>query len=220
MNDNASKLLIAGISIALGWLLAQGTVFTRERLRRRLLKKTLLEELHLLDRRVTAVLTLYSDQIKIASIGGIHPQTMVPIETPIYQAYFAEAYLALTLAQRDSYISTHAQVAQINEGFEQARKFLRDLSPEAVEADESKAKLTAWMDFLKTEFMNAVRAQSHLHFHIQNPDNPELGEPTGEIAQSFGKRDHQGADAIEKLIADAEGKTLAELRVHMADRKI
>jgi len=220
MTDSETKLVIGGASVGLGWLLAQGTVVAKERLRRLALKKALFEELGLVDERVRGVLLHYSQQIKIAAIGGIHPESMVAIETPIYKAYFAEAYLALTPAQRSSYIATHAQIAQINEGFEQVRKFLRDLKAQETGNSTTLAKGAAWMDLLKAEYLNAARAQSHLQFHLKNPNNPDLGDPYGPIAQSFGKRDHQAADSIGELIAQAEGKTLAELRVHMADRHI
>lgn len=220
MSDQDWKVLLALLGTIAGWLLAQGSSAVRLLWRRRWLRRQLLLELEDIQAQLRQTLLHYESLIKIAAIGGIFPTGRVPIDTPIYDAFFTEAYAGLNRAQRVSYKTTHAQVRAVNDGFVRTNETLRSLDPRGVTKEELKKRGEDWMELLKAEYLNTTRAFTHVEFHLKNRAKPELGDPYGEIAQWFGRHDHKAADNISEFINFAEGKTLTELRVHMADRTI
>lgn len=220
MSDNDLKVLLALLGTIAGWLLAQGTSAVRLLWRRHWLRRHLLLELEDIKAELEQTLIYYEGLIKIAAIGGIFPQGRVPIEAPIYDAFFTEAYAGLNRAQRVSYKTTHAQIGAVNEGSERVNETLRALDPHGISEEELKRCGEKWMDLLKAQYLNTASAYAHVQFHLTHKARPELGDPYGKIAQSFGQADHKAADNIAEFIKFAQGKTLTELRVHMADRRI
>lgn len=220
MSDQDWKVLLALLGTIAGWLLAQESSAVRLLWRRRWLRRQLLLELEDIQAQLRQTLIHYEGLIKIAAIGGIFPVGRVPIDAPIYNAFFTEAYAGLNRAQRVSYKTTHAQIHAVNDGFERANETLRSLDPRGATKEELKKQTEDWMALLKAEYLNVARTYTHVEFHLMNRAKPELGDSYGEVAQWFGGHDHKAADNIAEFIKFAQGKTLAELRIHMADRRI
>lgn len=220
MSETDWKVVLALLGALVGWVLAQGAAAGKFWWRRRWLRKHLLLELEDLKEELGQTLLHYEGLIKVAAIGGILPAGRVPLEAPIYEAFFTEAYAGLNRAQRRSYKVTHAQIRAVNTGIEDVRNMLLELDPRGITKEELQKRGVDWMELVKGQYLNVARAYTHIQFHLMNVDMPDLGGPYGEVAQWFGRHDHKAADNVVEFVEFAQGKTLAELKVHMADRKI
>src|SRR5438876_8751746 len=98
-----SKVLVSLISVALGWLLAQGTAFAKDWWSARKLQLGLLTELQDIQDQLQRVLMIHGRQLQIYALKGIDPSASLPVQNMYFKQYFKEAFAHLNREQRISY---------------------------------------------------------------------------------------------------------------------
>ncbi|UJQ27772.1 hypothetical protein [Lysobacter gummosus] len=205
------KVLIALASIALGWLLAQGTELVKSKFKARRIKKALLTELT--DLRVHLERTRLSCMrgLQVFAIMGIQPAVTVKLSHRVFESQYVNAFVELTHAQRNSYELTHSMIDSVNSSIDGLIDFLEgvdmaDLPP----AKRDKAQLEKWGRLLKAHYLTIRSAQWHVEFHLANRRNPDLGLIDSPAHKLFVESDEQFREEIVRIIEKAKNFNISD----------
>lgn len=176
------KVLLALISVFLGWLLAQLSGIVKERLTRRRIRKCLLEELQELQIELSHTLLKYARQLQIHALQGIDNTLSLPLSNHIFKNYYKDAVLSLSQTQRMSYQLIHTQLEQVNAGIAEQGEVARRLQEKANFKGAQgidKAEGELWGQTVVAGFTNTATTLWHVNYHLTRPRHPEMSLFTG-----------------------------------------
>jgi hypothetical protein len=176
------KVLLALISVFVGWLLAQLSGIVKDRLTRRRIRKCLLEELQELQIELNHTLLKYARQLQVHALQGIDNNVPLPLSNHIFRNYYKDAVLSFSQTQRMSYQLIHSQLEQLNAGIRNQEEVTRRLHEKArIEGPQSinKAEGELWGQTVVAGFTNAATVLWHVDYHLGHPRHPELSLLTG-----------------------------------------
>ncbi len=198
-----SKVLIALISVALGWLLAQGTAVAKDWWAARKLRVGLLTELQDIQDQLQGVLLIHNRQLQVYSLKGLEPTASLPVQNMFFKQYFKEAFSHLNREQRISYQLIHASLDNLNKKNEELAKFAEDANTERrTSPDETKllATIELWGDRVTALYKTTMATRWHIAYHLRNPAAPSY-DLLGPVHESYVKFE-QELDADVKAIIE------------------
>jgi hypothetical protein len=198
-----SKVLISLVSVALGWLLAQGTAIAKDWWAARKLRQGLLTELEDIQDQLRRVIHIHSRQLQVFALQGIEPTASLPIQNMFFKQYYKEAFSHLKREQRLSYQLIHASLDHLNKKNEDLAKFSEEVHKEhTTSPDEEKllTKINVWGDRVIALYKTAMDVRWHIAYHLRNPEAPTF-DLLGPMHESYVKFEEE---------LDAEVKTILE----------
>src|SRR5262245_46150678 len=123
MND---KVLIALLSILVGWVLAQGTVAVKEWWTKRKHLKGLEDELEDLKPQLKRLLLIYQRKIQFYAIMGVETSVPVSINNYYFKHFYKDVFSSLNRDQRISYQLIHSSIDAFNQGNQDLIRLIKD----------------------------------------------------------------------------------------------
>lgn len=184
--DDLLKTVIAVASAFAGWLLAQLTSGAKTWLRRRKIRRLLLEELSDLDTDVNRLLTFYARQLQIHGAMGVSSETVAGLSHPIFLGYYKDAVLSLNQRQRVSYQLIHSLVDLTNLGVTDLRQKASEIyarnAREGMNDDLAKV-CDAWGKAVQAQFLSCSGLRWQIRHHLANTSGPDLSSNTASHQQ-------------------------------------
>lgn len=181
------KVVISLISVAVGWLLAQGTAFAKDWWTARKLRAGLLTELQDIQDQLQRVVLLHSRQLQISALKGMEPSAALPVQNMFFKQYFKEAFSHLNREQRISYQLIHASLESLNKGNEELAEFAEDTYKELrMSPDEKRtlSRIEVWGDRVIALYKTTMDVRWHIAYHLRNPKSPTF-DIMGPIHESY-----------------------------------
>ena len=198
-----AKVLISLVSVALGWLLAQGAALAKDWWAARNLRRGLLTELEDIQDQLQRVVLIHSRHLQIFALKGMEPASALPIQNMFFKQYFKEVFSHLNREQRISYQLIHASLDNLNKKNEDLARFAEDFYKEyRMTPDDKKtgAAIEVWGDRVIAIYKTAMDVRWHIAYHLRNPEAPSF-DLMGPMHESYVK--------FEEAL-DAEVKTIME----------
>ncbi len=201
----SDKALLSIVSIAIGWLLAQGTTLVKDWLNIRRLKNGLLIELEDIRAQLDRMQLHNKRNLQFYALQGIPNEGSLPIQNLFFRQYFKDVFGKLNREQRISYQLIHSLLDTNNEqqaalvsffeknyevrhgpaNSENAHKVLREFGDRAIAAQRGTMKVL-W----------------HIEFHLRNREKPGL-DFKGPVHESYLRFLEEVEDDIRKTIDGA-----------------
>ena len=200
------KVAISLISVAAGWLLAQGTVLFKEWLAARKLRAGLLTELEDIKDQLKRVLIIHGRQLQIFALKGFEPTAALPIPNMFFKQYFKEAFSHLNRSQRISYQLIHASLEALNKKNEDLAKFAEQFYKDIKIAPDDKKILGAielWGEMVIALYKTAMDVQWHIEYHLTHADAPVF-DIMGPMHKSYVKFEHDLDLEVKSIIEKAK----------------
>ena len=188
-------------SVLLGVILAQGVNFGNDWLKRRKIKKALLDELIQLRMQLNIASVSLERGIQVFAKGGLIPNKHVIIEGHIFSNSYKDAAMYLNVEQRISFQLIHSLIAELNSTLRQQAATV-DRAVEKEELDV--ADYEQWGRITKSAYRTGRQIIWHIHFHLENIKNPSL-DYGGPIHESYLKFLQKIEDEIDSIENSAEG---------------
>lgn len=202
------KVVISLTSVAVGWLLAQGTAFLKDWWEARKLRAGLLTELEDIQDQLQRVVMTHSRQLQIFALKGMEPTSALPVQNMFFRQYFKEVFSHLNRSQRISYQLIHAKLENLNKKNEDLGKFweesYKDLKTKPGE-QKAPSIIEMWGDRVIALYKTAMEVRWHIAYHLRNPKSPAF-DLMGPMHESYVKFE-QELDQEVKLIIE-KAKTL------------
>ncbi len=199
----AEGVLISLISVAVGWLLGQGTAIAHDWRAARKLRAGLLTELYDIQDQLQRVILLHHRQLQIFALRGMEPSAALPIQNMFFKQYFKDAFSHLNREQRISYQLIHASLESLNNQNEQLADFFAEtykdlrMSPDG----NRQSAIDYWGDQVIAVYKSAMTVRWHIAYHLRYPKSPAF-DIMGSMHESYVKfvqeLDHEVKDIIEK----------------------
>jgi hypothetical protein len=200
------NVIISLISVATGWLLAQGTAFIRERWAARKLKAGLLTELEDIQDQLQRVVLIHRRQLQIYALKGLEPTAALPIPNMFFKQYFKEVFSHLNRSQRISYQLIHASLEDLNKKNDDLAKLAEESCKDLrTKPDERKtaSMLEVWGDRVIVLYKTAMDVRWHIAYHLRNPKSPAF-DLMGPMHESYVKFEHELEQEVKDIIEKAK----------------
>ena len=200
------RVVISLISVATGWLLAQGTAFIKDWWAARKLKVGLLTELEDIQDQLQRVVLIHSRQLQIFSLKGMEPTASLPIPNMFFKQYFKEAFSHLNRSQRISYQLIHVSLENLNKKNEDLAKFTEESYKDLrTRPDEQKnlSVIELWGDRVIALYKTAMDVRWHIAYHLRNPESPAF-DLMGPMHESYVKFEHELDQEVKDIIEKAK----------------
>lgn len=200
-------VLISLVSVAVGWVLAQGTAFTKDWWAARKLRAGLLTELEDIDAQLQRVVVMHSRQLQIYANKGIEPAVSILIENMFFRQYFKEAFAHLNREQRISYQLIHSTLDTFNKKSEAIGSFLEEfhkLHTTAPDEQRTLAAINVWGDRVIASYKTAMDVRWHIAYHLRNPKSPAF-DINGPMHESYLKFEQELDDEVKLILEKAKG---------------
>lgn len=200
------KVVISLISVALGWLLAQGTALIKDWWAARKLKTGLLTELEDIQDQLQRVVLIHSRQLQIFAHKRIEPIAALPVQNMFFKQYFKDAFSYLNRKQRISYQLIHASLESLNKMNEDLATFTEKLYEERrIKPGEEPHLSTfdAWGDRVIALYMTAMNVRWHIEYHLRNAESPAF-DLMGPMHESYVKFEHELYQEVKDIIEKAK----------------
>lgn len=200
-------VFISLVSVAVGWLLAQGTALTKDWWAARKLRVGLLTELEDIEAQLQRVVMMHSRQLQIYANKGIEPAVSLPIENMFFRQYFKEAFAHLTREQRISYQLIHSTLDTFNKKSEAISSLLEEFHKQHTTApDEQRllATINIWGDRVIAAYKTAMDVRWHIAYHLRNPQRPTF-DINGPMHESYLKFAQELDDDVKLIMEKAKG---------------
>lgn len=201
------KVLISLISVALGWLLAQGTTLAREWWNARKLRIGLVTELEDINAQLDRVLLIHRRHLQVFALKGMEPSSSLPLQNMFFRQYYKDAFSHLNREQRISYQLIHAQLEHLNT----LTNYLTDHYSEffkqnTTEPDEKKTlvAIELWGEYVTAIYKTAKALKWHIDYHLTNRDKPTF-DLMGPMHESYVKFEQNTDDEVKAVITGAKG---------------
>lgn len=171
MNFLDEKVVIALVSVGVGWLLAQGTVLATGLWTGWKLKRALLHELEDIKDQMHRVEMMYARKLQIYALEGIEPSASIPIHNIFFKQYYKDVFSRLNRNQRLSYQLIHATLDTLNKQNEDFAKLIdeiyRNLKGSTDKAAFERA-VNLWGDKVIVLYKTAMDVLWHIEYHLRN----------------------------------------------------
>ena len=200
------KVAISLISVAVGWLLAQGTALAKDWWSARKLRAGLLTELHDIQDQLQRVVMIHSRQLQIFAIKGMEPSAALPVQNMFFKQYFKETFSHLNREQRISYQLIHASLENLNKKNEELAKFAEEAYMDLRMSPDDKKKLSTievWGDRVIALYKTAMDVRWHIDYHLCNPKSPAF-DIMGTMHESYVKFERELDQEVKGIIENAK----------------
>lgn len=200
------KVFISLISVAVGWLLAQGTALFKDWWAARKFKNGLLTELEDIQDQLQRVLMIHSRQLQIFALNGIEPTVALPVQNMFFRQYFKDAFSHLNRSQRISYQLIHASLESLNKKNENLAEFVEESFKDlGAEPDDTKslAMVQVWGERVIVLYKTAMNIRWHIEYHLRHPKAPKF-DLMGPMHESFAKFEHELDQEVKRIIGEAK----------------
>lgn len=200
------KVVISLISVALGWLLAQGTAFVKDWWAARKLKAGLLVELQDIEDQLQRVVMIHSRQLLFVAHKGMEPSAALPVHNMFFKQYYKDAFSHLNREQRLSYQLIHASLESLNKKNEELAKFFEESYKDLKLSPGDKRTLPMielWGDWVIALYKSAMALRWHIEYHLRNPNSPVL-DHLGPVHESYVKFEQELDDEVRTIIDKAK----------------
>lgn len=217
MSENTIKILIAILSIALGWLLAQGTELIKTFLRERKIKKALFIELTDIRDDIGNLKTYYFNLLAEYGCGRVAGGKPVPLSNRIFKNHFDEIAIKLNQTQRRAYEIVHAFIDTINAETD----VTRELKDEYVN-QPNQLNLDYWGTQIINQFVNCELLIFNIDQILKSPKNPVLhgDDEIGKRSAQIRRLAEQKALEIVKTAKHSELASKIKDKSEGSDKKI
>lgn len=200
------KVIISLISVAMGWLLAQGTVFFKDWWAARKLRAGLLTELEDIQDQLQRVIMIHGRQLQIFALKGMEPTASLPIQNMFFKQNFKDAFSHLNRSQRISYQLIHASLDNLNKKNEDLAKFAeKSYEDIKLKPDDQKtlATIEVWGDRVIALYKTAMDVRWHIAYHLRNPKSPAF-DLLGPMHESYVKYEQELDQEVKDIIEMAK----------------
>lgn len=173
--SSVDKVIIALVSVVVGWLLAQGTAFAKDWWQSRKLKNGLEVELEDIREHMNRAAMLFARQLQIYALKGIEPSSTLPISNYFFKQYYKDAFSRLNRSQRLSYQLIHASLESFNKQNEGFLKFTEEVYRKfkwRKDEVELQNLLEIWGDQIVVLYKNVKEILWHIEYHLQHREYP------------------------------------------------
>jgi len=200
------KVVISLISVAVGWLLAQGTALFKDWWAALNLRTGLLAELEDIQDQLQRVVLIHNRQLQISALKGMEPTAVLPVHNLFFRQYFKEAFSHLNRSQRISYQLIHASLENLNKKNDDLAKFAEESYRALRTAPDDKktpAIVEEWGERVIALYKTAMSVRWHIVFHLRYPKAPTF-DLMGPVHESFLKFEHDLDQEVKGIIAKAK----------------
>lgn len=200
------KVVISLFSVAVGWLLAQGTAFIKDWWAARKLRAGLLTELEDIQDQLRRVIMIHGRQLQIFALKGMELNAALPVLNMFFKQYFKEAFSHLNRSQRLSYQLIHSSLENLNKMNEGLAKFAEESYKDLkTEPDKQKTLplFEEWGDRVVGLYKTAMDVHWHITYHLRNPKSPVL-DFMGPMHESYLKFEHELDQEVKLIIEKAK----------------
>ena len=201
-----SKVLISLISVAIGWVLAQGTSLARYWWAARKLRAGLLTELEDIQDQLQRVVMIHARQVQIYAIKCMEPTAALPIQNMFFEQYFKEAFSYLNREQRISYQLIHASLKNLNAKNADLAKFTEESYRELAMSPDDGKRITIidlWGDRVIALYKTAMDVRWHISYHVKNPTSPSF-DIMGPMHESYVKFEQELDADVKSILENAK----------------
>lgn len=193
-----NKVIIALISVFIGWFLAQGTALIKSILEFFAQKYALFCELGDIKEKLAEVAQSLERSLQIYALDGFDDCIPNKIPQHIYEKYYPEICMGLTRTQRASYQRIHGCIESINLNLSK----LREIYP-LTEEQREKISIEDWGGLLKGLYLSTREAYWLTSYHINNPFHPIIGDSQTDEYKAISESMKESKVHIDKLIDGA-----------------
>lgn len=200
------KVVISLISVAMGWLLAQGTALLKDWWAARKLRAGLLTELEDIQDQLQRVVMIHSRQLQIFALKGMEPTAALPVPNMFFKQYFKEAFSHLNRCQRISYQLIHASLESLNKKNEDLAEFAEESYKDLRTAPDDKktlATIEVWGERVISLYKTAMNVRWHIEYHLRHPKAPTF-DLMGPMHESYVEFEHDLDQEVKGIIDKAK----------------
>lgn len=200
------KVVISLISVAVGWLLAQGTAFFKEWWAARKLSAGLLIELEDIQDQLQRVVLIHSRQLQIFALKGMEPTAALPVQNMFFKQYFKDTFSHLNRSQRISYQLIHTSLENLNKKNEDLATFVEESYKDLkTKPDEQKAAsiIEMWGDRVIALYKTAQDVRWHIAYHLRNPKSPNF-DLMGPLHENYVKFEQELDEEVKVIVEKAK----------------
>lgn len=200
------KVVISLISVAVGWLLAQGTVLAKYWWTARKLRTGLLAELEDIQDQLQRVVLIHTRQLQIHALKGIEPTAALPVQNMFFRQYFKEAFSYLNRSQRISYQLIHASLESLNKKNDDLVTFTERLYDDLRKNLDEKQRLSAfdaWGERVVALYKTVMELRWHLAYHLRNPKSPAF-DVMGPMHENYVKFEQELDQNVKEIMEKAK----------------
>lgn len=173
----SDKALLSLASIAIGWLLAQGTTLVKDWLNVKRLKNGLLIELEDIRAQLERMQLHNKRNLQFYALKGVPSEGFLSIHNLFFRQYFKDVFGKLNREQRISYQLIHSLLDSLNQQSASLESFLEknyEVRNGPANSEEAYKMLREFGDRVISVHRNTMRVFWHIEFHLRNRKKPEL----------------------------------------------
>jgi hypothetical protein len=193
------------VSVAVGWLLAQGTTLAKDWWAAKKLRAGLLIELHDIQDQLRRVQFIHTRQLQIFALNGMEPSAALPIQNMFFKQYYREAFSRLNREQRISYQLIHSSLENLNYRNEELAKFAGEAYKDLRMSPDDKKKVSTieiWGDRVIVLYKTTMDIRWHIDYHIHNPKCPTF-DIMGPMHESYVKFQQELDEEVAEIMKKA-----------------
>ncbi len=207
-----NKVFISLISVAAGWVLAQGTALTRDFYIAWKLKRALLKELEDIREQLERVAVAYLRNLQFYALRGIENSVPNGVPNLFFKQYYKEVFYRLNREQRLSYQLIHGTIDRLNADSDDHLKFSK-ATAEKLRHSEDQEEFDRAVDLSGDRVMalysSARDAIFYIDFHLRNQRCPKW-EFHGPMHKSYLQFVEKVRQEMNDVIEAAKGKIKRE----------
>lgn len=199
------KVLVALISVAVGWVLAQATAFTKDWWTARKLRRGLLVELEDIQNQLDRVILIHTRHLQIFAVKGMAPASALPIQNMFFSQNFQDTFSHLNREQRISYQLIHASLQYLNKKNDDLALFAEESYKELRMAPDDTKKLATidvWGERVIAIYKTAKDIHWHIDYHLRNRDAPSF-DILGPMHESYLQFAHELDNEVKTILEKA-----------------
>ena len=206
------KLFISLVSVAVGWILGQGTALAKDWWNARKLCGGLLVEIQDIDEQLRRVIMGHARSLQIYALNAIEYDATLPIQNMFFRQYFKDAFSNLNREQRISYQLIHASLDVLNTKMEELGQYVDDVFKENNKDQQKRREsIEYWGGKVTAIYHIAMTIRWHIEYHLKHPKRPAF-DLLGPMHESYVKFEQWLEDDIKEIIENAKKLTLDDFK--------
>lgn len=173
----SDKALLSLASIAIGWLLAQGTTLVKDWLNIKRLKNGLLIELEDIRAQLDRMQLYNKRNLQFYALKGVPNEGFLPIHNLFFRQYFKDVFGKLNREQRISYQLIHSLLDNLNQQQSSLVSFFEknyEVRNGPANSEDAHKMLREFGDRVIAAHRDTMKVFWHIAFHLRNREKPEL----------------------------------------------
>lgn len=169
------RILGPVVGAGIGWILAQATALSRERLQARKVARALVQELEDIRQQLQGVMGTYQRLLALHAHGRLEPTHPRPVSNFIFASHYKDAVLKLNQAQRIQLQTIHNFVSEVNVNSEDLKKIVLELADRQAAGEAVQlADIGRYTEMIKQHMHILFDAMWHVLHYLGNQKNPSI----------------------------------------------